>query len=78
MNAIYVPGYTLEDQRAGRPMTIAQALDIAELADAGEVGRADRGREPQVYRGAAVLNGRATDSRTKKPAGRRALRENNA
>lgn len=32
MNAVYVPGYTLEDQRAGRPMTIAQALDIAELA----------------------------------------------
>lgn len=32
MNTVYVPGYTLEDQRAGRPMTIAQALDIAELA----------------------------------------------
>lgn len=32
MNATYVPGYTLEDQRAGRLMSIEQALDVAELA----------------------------------------------
>lgn len=32
MNAVYVPGYTIEDQRAGRAMSLAQALEVSELA----------------------------------------------
>ncbi len=31
MNAVYVPGYTIEDQRAGRPMTIARQSEITRL-----------------------------------------------